>query len=76
MTHTRTPLDEAEANQKWTKTRVGGYPHGAGVWLCKIIPVFGGGTFQPTLMPQPPPLTAGPHVRHVQATLNPKWGKN
>lgn len=67
VTHTRTPLDEAEAKQKRTKTGVGGYPHGAGDWLCEIIPAFRGGTVQPTLMPQLPPLTAGPHGRHGQS---------
>lgn len=75
VAHTRTPLDEAEANQKWTKTRVGGYPHGAGVWLCEIIPVFPGGTVQPTLMPQLPPLITGPHGRHVQSQHEIQSGK-
>lgn len=69
VAHTRTSLDETEANQKRTKTGVGGYPHGAAVWLFKVIPVFRGGRVLPTLMPQPAPsaAVAGPQGRHVQS---------
>lgn len=69
VAHTGTPLDEAEANQKRTKTGVGGYPHGAAVWLYKVIPVLPGGAVLPTLMPQLPPsaAVAGPQGRHVQS---------
>lgn len=48
------PLDEAEADQKGTKTGGGGYPHGD-VCFCKIIPVLQSGQIFPP--PGPPPLT-------------------
>lgn len=50
----RTPLNEAEANQKRTETRGGGYPHG-GRQFCKYIPVFQGNKVLP-----PPPRQSAP----------------
>lgn len=50
----RTSLNEAEANQKGTDTRGGGYPHG-GVQFCKYIPVF-----QSSKVLPPPPQQLAP----------------
>lgn len=67
VAHPITLLDEAEADQKGTKTGVGGYPHG-GVLLCKIFPVFQDGKVLPPLLPQLLPLAtaAGPCSRPNQ----------
>lgn len=59
VAHPIAPLDEAEADQKGTKTGVGGYPHG-GVRFCKIIPVFQGGKVLPPRPPPPLATAAGP----------------